>query len=181
MFEKYAGVKVIKLFLENPYSQYYLREIAKKTGLSPSTVKAVTDVLAQKKLVTRKEMGNLVIFKANVLNPAFRQIKIAKSLLEIEEAGLIPALVKQCIAESVTLYGGVARGEDDAKSDIDILVIGNRKPQNLQRYASRLGKEVNVLFYKMREWSKKARENKPFYENIIIDGIPLYGELPVVL
>jgi len=128
MFENYAGVKVLKLFLENPYSKYYLREIAKKAKVSPSTAKIVTDFLVEKGLIVRSVRGNLAIFKANMSNPTFKHMKITKSLFEIWNSGIIPLLTKQCKAQSITLYGGVARGEDDENSDIDILVIGKEKP-----------------------------------------------------
>jgi len=43
-----------------------------------------------------------------------------------------------------------------------------------------LQREVQVLRYTPEDWDSKAREDKPFYERVIIDGIALSGSLPVV-
>jgi predicted nucleotidyltransferase len=79
---------------------------------------------------------------------------------------------------SIILYGSFARGENDEKSDIDILVIAEKKDvPNLQ---GTLGREVNVSVYSEAEWNNKAKEDKAFYEQVIIYGVPLYGKKPVV-
>ena len=41
-------------------------------------------------------------------------------------------------------------------------------------------REAQVLRYTPEDWDAKAREDKPFYERVIIDGIALSGNLPVV-
>jgi hypothetical protein len=43
-----------------------------------------------------------------------------------------------------------------------------------------LKKEVTFLVYTVDEWRKKAKSDKVFYDRLILDGIALYGEMPVV-
>ena len=82
---------------------------------------------------------------------------------------------------SIVLYGSVAKGEDDEKSDIDILIV-SRKKSRIQGLASadRLSRELNVMLYSYQEWKTAAEHNKVFYKNVMLDCIPLYGDKPVV-
>ena len=41
-------------------------------------------------------------------------------------------------------------------------------------------RELSVIKYSYQDWRKKAESDKPFYDNIIVEGIPLYGETPMV-
>ena len=79
------------------------------------------------------------------------------------------------------MYGSSARGEDTKKSDIDTLII-SRKPIKLKPFKSekKIGRELTFVAYTLHEWRKKAYTDKPFYDRVIIDGIVLYGEKPVV-
>ncbi len=123
----------------------------------------------------------MTIFSGNTESTLFRQIKIAYSVFKIQESGLISQLVKEMNPSAIVLYGGVARGEDDGRSDIDLLVITrNKKSIDLTKFESKLKHRITLVIYSMSEWQKKAAISKPFYERILIDGIVLHGELPVV-
>lgn len=181
MFEEYALVGILEVFLENPHTEYYLREIAEKTGRSTSTVKSATDRLVKQKLIFRGERANLVLFRANTENITFRYMKMARSLKRIQDSGLLEQLRWEYKPHSITLYGGTARGEDDQKSDIDLLLISGRKAKaDLSKFEVKLGCEISVIAYTPSEWGRKSKEDKAFYERILIDGITIYGEKPIV-
>lgn len=111
-----------------------------------------------------------------------RHIRILLSLSEINASGLVDELLKKNQdVISIILYGSVARGEDDAKSDIDLLII-TRKKRRLETAISeqRLSRELTMIQYTYQEWKEKAEREKAFYSNVILHSIPLYGEKPVV-
>ncbi|MDO9288989.1 MAG: nucleotidyltransferase domain-containing protein, partial [Thermodesulfovibrionales bacterium] len=81
---------------------------------------------------------------------------------------------------SIVLYGSYAKGEDDKKSDIDILIISASKKYISSDAASLLGKEVTLSVFSPAEWSRQAKANRAFYLDVITEGIVLYGTRPVV-
>lgn len=181
MIEKYALFKVIKRLVEKP-KEYSIRGLAKEANIGLGTAKSCLDFLYAKKLLNKKIIGKTHQYS---LNKYFltKYIKVLFSLTQISEAGLVEEMViryKGII--SIILYGSVARGDDDPSSDIDVLVISRKKlkiiPLNAEKKTSR---EVVILNYSLVEWKEKAKKDKVFYDRVIIDGIPLYGEIPAVI
>lgn len=174
-------LEVLKFFLENPYREVYLRELAKNSGFSPFAIKKYVDLLIQEGLVIDEKRANLRYFKADINNTFFRHLKIAFSINLLLKSGLIDFL-KENIANvsSIILFGSMAQGRDDKKSDVDILIIGKEKYINLGEFKEKINKEVTLHIFSWSEWNKKAKQDKAFYFEIISHSIPLYGELPLV-
>ncbi len=172
--------KVIEYFINNPYDEIHLRGLAKRIKTPVFTVKKYVDYAVKDNLVIEKKVGNLRMLKANMKNPAFRYLKIFRSIDKLQKSGIVEYLSKMPLVSSITLFGSVAKGEDDYKSDVDIIVIGQKVKIDLGKYEEMFGKEIAVKIYKWSEWKKIAEENKAFYQDIILYGITLLGEKPVV-
>jgi len=71
LFGSDARVKVLSLFLLNAGSEYYLREIAQKTGLAVRSVQRAVAVLVEIEILKRESRGNSVYFHLNTNNPIF--------------------------------------------------------------------------------------------------------------
>ena len=67
-----------------------------------------------------------------------------------------------------------------AFNDIDIVIIGKEKNLEIYDFKKKLNREINIHFFSWSEWNKKAKEDNPFYYEVINKGIALYGELPIV-
>jgi len=180
MFEEYAGVRVMWVFLDDPTREVHVREVANLSKVSPGSAKKNLDILYKENLLLRRKQANLLLYRGNLENPAFRQMKIARSTHKLERCGLVDYLASELSPASVTLFGSAARGEDDRKSDVDILVIAKKKGADLTRFERKLGRKVNLIVYDSKTWERKAKEDKPFYESVTLGGVALYGELPVV-
>ncbi len=172
----------LSVFFRNPHRTFHLREVAKLSGLPPSTAKRYADVLSGDGLLVEKRSGRMRLFRANMSSPVFRHLKIVRSLEEIQISGITEHLSENIQGVfSIVVFGSVAKGEDDEGSDLDLLVIG-RKPRrlDLHGFESKLKREVSPTVLKWSEWKKKCREDRAFYTEVLASGIPLYGELPVV-
>jgi len=174
-------LKVVKFFIEHPYEEIYLRQLAKKLKLSPFAVKKYTDFLITESIITEERKANLRYFKANSSNLFFKQMKIAYNVRLILQSRLIDFLKQEITTiSSIVLYGSLAKGEDDTKSDIDILIIGKEKRLNVEKYEEKIGKKITLQILSWSEWNKNARANSAFYYEVISNGKSLFGELPIV-
>ena len=174
----------MRFFLEHPYREIYLRELARELKLSPYAVKKYVDLLIKENLINETKKGNLRYLVANTNNLFFKYLKISLNIKLILNSGLIEFLKENIVnISSIILFGSLAKGEDTEKSDIDIVVIGEKKEKkylDLEEFERKLKREIKPHIFSWSEWKKKAKEDKPFYYEVIIYGIPLYGELPVV-
>jgi predicted nucleotidyltransferase len=180
MFEKYASMRLLRVFLNAPRKEIHVREAAKLAKVSPGSAKKYLDVFYRKKLLKRRRQANLLLYRGNLENPAFRQMKVAYSIWKITECGLVDHIVSEIAPSSITLFGSVAHGEDDETSDLDILVIGKKKTVDLTKFERALGRKINLILFDPKTWREKAKEDRPFYESVVFGGLPLHGELPVV-
>ncbi len=150
--------------------------------VSPSTAKAFLDDYARLGLLTKTRKANLHIFKANLEEPSFRLWKTSHFLLETEP--YLKRLARLYPDSSLTLFGSCANGTDGPGSDLDLLLItrqdGELPARLIDEVSRRTGRRVQLLKYTPGEWDRKAREDRPFYERILIDGIAISGNLPVV-
>ncbi len=167
--------------MDNPYEKYYLREAARLRNMSPMTLKRSLELLLKSKLIRKEKTKNQILYSANTQNLAFRHLKISRSLSWLEDKNLIEFLKRRIHGiSSIVLYGSYAKGEDDKKSDIDVMVISPAKKDLLPELDKLLGKEVNLSVFSPAEWSRQAKSNKAFYLDVITEGIVLYGTRPVV-
>ncbi len=173
--------RILEYFFSHPYEEIYLRELARRTGMNIFSTKQAVDELVKNNLLIETRRGNMRYVKANMNSLFFRHLKIAFSIRRIEESNLISYLEENIPAlNSVVLFGSMARGEDDENSDIDLLIIGQKKKIDLSRFEEMLGKEIKAIIMKWAEWREKARNDKAFYIEVITKGIVLYGEVPVI-
>lgn len=173
--------KVMKYFFDNPYEEIHLRELSRKTKVSVYSVKNIIDQLVNEDVLQERRNGNMRYIQANLDNHFFRYLKIAFSLKEIMDSKIIIYLKENIPAvSSIILYGSTAKGEDNNNSDIDLLIIGQRKKIDITKFENKFRKQINLLTLKWSAWREHANKDKAFYKEIITNGILLYGNLPVI-
>ena len=180
MFREHAGFRVLRVFMEDASREIHLRDVAKVSGVSPASAKRYLDLLHEENLLLRRKHANLLLYRGNLENPALRQMRVAHWTQRLVSSGLVDYLVSRLSPSSITLYGSVARGDDSAESDIDILAIAKRRKVALAKFERELGREVCLLVYDWRALERRAGKETLFYENLIVDGIPLHGKLPLL-
>ena len=176
-----VSMKLMQYFFDNPYEQTHLRELSRKTNTSIFSTKKNIDKLIKQNILIEKRQGNQRLVKPNIENQFFKHLKIAYSLKKIQDSQVLEFLEKNIPAiSSITLYGSTAQGKDDEKSDIDLLIIGQKTKIDISKFEKKINKEINLLIMKWSEWRTHANQDKPFYREIIKDGIALVGDIPVI-
>jgi predicted nucleotidyltransferase len=129
----------------------------------------------------RTEEKNRILYKADVENPVLRHIKIAYNLSWLREKNTVDFILNQMKSvNSIVLFGSFAKGENDKKSDVDILSISLSKSKTTAKLAKHLGRDTNLVDFTPAQWSNQAKTNKAFYLDVITDSVLLYGTKPVV-
>jgi predicted nucleotidyltransferase len=181
MLERYALIQALKTVLNAPNTSFSVRGLAKESGLSLGTVRATLDYMQKKGIVTLKKVGTTYQYKADLPNPLCRQWKILFNLDGLIDSKIMEEIIQKVPhVQSVLLYGSFARGTNDEKSDIDLLIIAHQSVKADLSFA-KAKKEINLSILSLSDWKKKAVSDKVFYENVIYDSIVLFGERPVIL
>ncbi len=182
MLNQYAIIRAMQTVLTQPLRKFSLVQLAKESKMAPSAAKYSVEYMLEQGLIKKEVIGRTHQYQADLNNILTRQWKILFSLEQISASKLVEHILKLKNVSSIVLYGSVAIGTDDEKSDIDIVIIADTKKTSDAFHIPVInGKEVNIHVYTPMEWKKKASVNKVFYENVVLSSISLYGEKPVVL
>lgn len=180
LFQKWNGLKPLVFFFDNPYSEVYLREIARRLKMSPSTLWRSINVLEKDGLIQIRREKNGTFLKPTFSNE-FKMLKVAYTLSKIEEKKIVEIISKKAGGlSSILLYGSAARGEDDEKSDYDFLVIAAKCNVSSLEISEKLGRESAIQIYSISEWRDVSKKNRAFYLEVISNSIALKGEKPVI-
>lgn len=163
---------VLALLFGQPDRAFYVREVVTAAGTGASQVQKELENLTRAGLVVREPRGNQVWFRANPESPVFPEIKslVAKTfgIADVVRESLQPFARKVVAA---FIYGSVARGEHDASSDVDLLVVGDIAPSRLapmQLELGRiLGRRISIVVYDAAEFRKHIAEREHFIANVM--------------
>ena len=182
MLEKYILIKAIQKIISEPGRSFSVRELASSTSISVGASKMALDYMKEMGIVTLKTIGKTYQYRADLENPLCRQWKILFNLDLIQKHGIAENLARKIDnIHAIILYGSFARGTNDERSDIDLLVLAHKPKKIDLGFVNKTGKEANITIMGMKDWKSKAKKDRVFYENVIYDSIVLYGERPVIL
>ena len=165
---------VLALLLLRPEESLHLREIARLTGKVPGTLLREVNALAAAGVLLRKRVGNQVHFQANPDCPIFEDLRnILKKTIGVADVlrdALAPLAGK---VRAAFVYGSIARGDERAGSDLDIMVVGDAKfsevVEALAPAQAQLRREVNPNVYPALEFNRKAAAAEPFLKRVLAD------------
>jgi len=172
--------KVLRYFCLHPSSEMYVNKVASELGLSAGMCSVVLRDLERIGIMSKRELGKAHYYRL-VDNPMTRSLKRYIGLTLLDRSHLVQRITERMPdTNSISLYGSFARGDFTEQSDIDILVItNNRFNINLDDIVSEIGHEISVETFSIGGWMKLKNNRDPFYMEVIMNHIVLYGaELP---
>lgn len=143
---------------------FYLRQLARRTGISFGPVQRELRQLVDGGLVKKKTIGNQTFYSANPASPVFTEMRslVAKTVgvHDVLFEALRPLKRKINLA---FVYGSVARSREASLSDVDLMVVGDVDFGDVVEYLGEaqktLGREINPTVYSVREFASKIRTN----------------------
>ena len=163
--------QILSLLLLRPDESFYVREIARMTGVSAGSLHRELKLLTEAGLLLRAEAGNQVRYQVNrdcpivpELAGIFRKTSgladVLRELLEPLESKILMAWV----------FGSMAQGTAQSKSDIDLMVIGSVSFANVvhacHEGAARLGREVNPVILTRIAFRSKLNAGERFVTRV---------------
>jgi predicted nucleotidyltransferase len=174
---------ILGLLFGHPNRSFFYREITRQlAGLSAGTIQRELDTLSQVELLTRSTNGNQVFYQANNKHPVFSELRalLAKTVgvFGVLRSALSPYGDRVRIA---FVYGSMARQEDGADSDVDLMVVGEATLEDvLDRLSSlekTIGRPINPTVYSATEFNSKLLGGNHFLKSVVgSDKVFLIGD-----
>lgn len=164
--------RVLVTALTQPGKWWFLSEMADFLGTTPSSLQRELASLVNVGILEQRRDGVRTYFRAQKKSPIYRELR---GIIE-KTAGIVPTLQEllRPLDEKVTfafIYGSIARAQEHAASDIDLMVVGQAGLADLTpvlRKAERiLGREVNATTFSHREFSNKVAAGDHFLAAVL--------------
>jgi len=123
--------------------------------------------------VTVRAIGNQKHYQANSVSPIFAELSaIAEKTFGLAEPlrnALLP-LASKIVAAFI--YGSVAKREDTASSDVDLLIVSDTLEygdlyKTIETASARLGRQINPTIYTSKEFAKRVKDDNPFLMRVL--------------
>lgn len=171
LFGTYRQRALAQLLL-HPENTYHVRELARLTGTTPGTLHKELARLAEVGLLLREKQGNQVRYQANRACPVFPEL----AGLFRKTCGLVDVVAEalRClhpVPELALIFGSLARGDENAGSDVDLLLIGEcsfgAAVKALHPAQETLQREINPVLYTATEFARRIGHKESFVLNIL--------------
>jgi uncharacterized protein len=149
----------------------HMREIERRTGYAIGSIQTELKKLLRLDLVKKRKDGNRLYYRANDEHPLYLDIQ----RLVLKTVGLVDVLRDSLSYDPgiimAFVFGSIARQEETAGSDVDLMVIGElglRKLTGLLSGVSeRIGRDINPHVLTSREFRKRKTKREHFITQVL--------------
>lgn len=165
--------RVLGVLFANPSRSFYANEII---ALARSGTGAVQRELARLEaagLVSATRVGKQKHYQANARAPVYKELRAlvlkTSGLAEVMRTALKPLSRK---IQAAFVYGSIAKGQDTAASDIDLMVVSEGLTyadlfNSLEKASTRLGRKIAPTIYGPKDLAKRARQDSVFVTRVL--------------
>jgi predicted nucleotidyltransferase len=164
--------RVLAVLFGAPDRSFYANEVIALAQSGTGAVQRELAGLSEAGLLTVSKQGNQKHYQANASAPVFAELRG----LVLKTMGLADAL-RTALAplagqiDAAFIYGSVARQQDTAHSDVDVLIISNSLGYGevfgaLETATVSLGRKVNPTLYTPADWSKRLSSDNAFVSRV---------------
>lgn len=174
MDKKIYNSVVLELFFDKPEESLHIREIARQIKKNPNTALKDANILVKEGLLLKRATKAVVEIRANRDSELFIRLKKLSNFRKIYLSGIIDELNKEYGApKAIALFGSYSKGEDTARSDVDIAIITKQHIKfDSSRYESVFRRKIQLHEIDLKKVSKEFITN-------LANGIILRGYLDI--
>ena len=171
IFKSKARMALLRLYFTNPDKEYYLRELERILSTPVSVIRKELVALEKSGIFKLSKKANLCYYSLNKEYPLYDELKnIVFKTVGIQGALAALLLTIEGI-EASFIYGSYAKNESNAKSDVDLFIIGNIDEDALlpeiNKLEETLHREINYSIYSRKDFTKKKENNDSFITDVI--------------
>jgi predicted nucleotidyltransferase len=176
--------RVLALLFGQPDRSFIQQNLIERAGGGSGAIRRELARLVESGLVTSTVVGRQKHFQANRTAAIFHELRgiVVKTvaLTDPLRAALRPLAKRIDLA---LVYGSVARGEDHAQSDIDLLVVADdllleELFARLAPVEKKLGRTINPTLYTRADFERRRRNGNPFLKKVLAgEHLVLWGAL----
>lgn len=162
---------ILAVLLTRPGEALYQREIVRATGGGKGAVERELLALTKVGILLREKRGNFTYYKANQDCPIYAEL-YGLMLKTAGAADLVRDALNQVQGIRLAfMFGSMAKGTGDAKSDVDVLIVGEASfadiSEALLSVQRRLGREITPTVYTLDEFRKRMAEKHRFLTRVL--------------
>jgi predicted nucleotidyltransferase len=173
LFSSKVRIELLNAFYTFPDKELYLRELVRITGEDYKNISMELHNLETLDLISSRRDGNRKYFH---LNQSFFLNDELKSIF-YKTKGAVGLLRETLSGEkgikAAFLFGSFASGTENAKSDIDLMVIGSisvdRVLKALRKPEKSLAREINATVYGVSEMKSRLKQKDSFIAQVLHD------------
>ena len=165
--------RVLAWLFGQPGRSFYATELIGLAGAGSGAVQRELVRLAQSGLITARAVGNQKHYQANPEAPIYAElcgiVQKTVGLAEPLREALAPLAAR---IRAAFVYGSIAKREDTASSDIDLMLISDDLAYSdlyaaLDAVSHRLGRTVNPTIYTPQELAKRVKRKDAFATRVL--------------
>ncbi len=161
---------IFRLLFGLDTKELYMRDLQRRSGYSIGAIQTELKKLLRLELLSKRKDGNRIYFQANKEHPLYSDLRN----LVFKTNGLVDILKEALIHSDAIKYafvfGSVAKKEETATSDIDLMIVGNLGLRQLTKMLSglsdKLHREINPHCLNEQDFIRRKKIGEPFINRI---------------
>lgn len=165
--------RVLAILFGQPDRALAITEIIRRAGSGRGAVQRELEKLTAAGILEKVVSGSRKLYRADKQCPIFAELHS----IVVKTFGMIEPLQKalgsyRSKIKVAFVYGSVAKGNDTAKSDIDVLLLADDLAYSdvysaLQKAEKILGRPINPNIVTERDWKRKVTDKGTFVSKIV--------------
>lgn len=164
--------RVLAVLFGAPDRSYYANEVIALAQSGTGAVQRELAGLSEAGLLTVRKQGNQKHYQANASAPVFAELRslVLKTmgLADVLRTALAPLAAQ---IDTAFIYGSVARQQDTAHSDVDVMIVSSTLGYGevfgaLESATVSLGRKVNPTLYTPADWTKRIEQDSAFVTRV---------------
>ncbi|MEX0976635.1 MAG: nucleotidyltransferase domain-containing protein [Woeseia sp.] len=165
-----ARRQLLAYYFTNPAARLHVRDLAERLEIDHSNLSKELRRLEDEGLFQSETSGRQKYFQLNRKYPLFEEVR-GIVMKTVGAAPLIGRSLKKIDGiEQAWMYGSFARNQQDAASDIDVLIVGAPEStalaQAVRKLERKLGRQISYTAMTRKEFDQRRARKDAFLENL---------------